>query len=526
MGIPSYFSYLSKHHNIINKISSPIYIDNVYFDCNSLIYCALSELNANADTEFDDIFDKVIQQIIQYVGLVVPTSILFIAFDGVAPFAKMKQQRERRYRSHIIQYHDDFINRQFKKNGTCKDIPFNKASITPGTNFMTELDNYFSMNLHDALRNHFEKTNSTVPTIVYSGPSEQGEGEHKLFSYIRDKIDHHASTSTIIYGMDADLIILALQHVKYCNSISLFREDYENNIIQLEIDKLKTDILQNISPKHEINENQRISDYVLLSFLLGNDFLPHSPVINIRTNGIKYLINAYKTLVAENPSFYLTYDTKILNKNVKKLFTYLSVREHVYLSEEHKIRDKMIHRTIPKDDFQRSKDLLLRIPQISRKRELQINPENQYNWRKRYYETLFRTQYSKEFKKDVCISYLKGLQWCFSYYTQRCIDSMWVYPYHYPPLFTDLMEYIPSINCDYFPQPIQTFLSPLEQLCYVLPPSSYDLLPAHVKNKLNNYMKSYGMGQIVLQWEYCAYIWESHPILPVLSIETIKQISS
>ena len=40
MGIPSYFSYIVKNHsNIIRKLSSnTIHVDNLYLDCNSIIY--------------------------------------------------------------------------------------------------------------------------------------------------------------------------------------------------------------------------------------------------------------------------------------------------------------------------------------------------------------------------------------------------------------------------------------------------------------------------------------------------------
>ena len=40
-----------------------------------------------------------------------------------------------------------------------------------------------------------------------------GEGEHKLFNFIRENKKKHSKEITLVYGLDADLIMLGL-----CNS--------------------------------------------------------------------------------------------------------------------------------------------------------------------------------------------------------------------------------------------------------------------------------------------------------------------
>ena len=53
MGIPSYFSYIIKNHpNIIKKyIKDVLKVDNLYLDCNSIIYDAYRKIECNKFTE-------------------------------------------------------------------------------------------------------------------------------------------------------------------------------------------------------------------------------------------------------------------------------------------------------------------------------------------------------------------------------------------------------------------------------------------------------------------------------------------
>lgn len=97
MGIPSYFSYILKNHNVITKLHKHNDAKNIILmDCNSIIY---NVIYANNITNQDDIILKVCEEIKRHIHLIQPTHLCIIAFDGVAPFAKMKQQRDRRYKS-------------------------------------------------------------------------------------------------------------------------------------------------------------------------------------------------------------------------------------------------------------------------------------------------------------------------------------------------------------------------------------------------------------------------------------------
>lgn len=97
MGIPSYFTHIVRSHREIiknyDKTTKPI--NNLYMDCNSIIYDAVNTLHehsANIDFEQRIIYE-VCNKIIFHIQTINPTSRVMIAFDGVAPVAKLTQQK-------------------------------------------------------------------------------------------------------------------------------------------------------------------------------------------------------------------------------------------------------------------------------------------------------------------------------------------------------------------------------------------------------------------------------------------------
>ena len=155
MGIPSYFSYIVKsHRNIIKKYDNRIRIDNLYLDCNSIIYdCVRSIKDAKTEKQFETtLIMAVCKKIEQYIFTVKPTQRVFIAFDGVAPVAKLNQQKNRRYKSwlekELRENCLESISSNTTKDSTTHVISWNTVAITPGTKFMSALakktKSYFS----------------------------------------------------------------------------------------------------------------------------------------------------------------------------------------------------------------------------------------------------------------------------------------------------------------------------------------------------------------------------------------------
>ena len=151
MGIPSYFSYIVRNHrSIIKKLNSSSIpkINNLYLDCNSFIYEAYHTIHSEYDKsnlyknksekEYYQLIEKniikrVCDSLVKSIKTINPDKRVFIAFDGVAPMAKLDQQRNRRYMSAF----QSSINNDTSKNTS--PHTWNTSSITPGTDFMEKL---------------------------------------------------------------------------------------------------------------------------------------------------------------------------------------------------------------------------------------------------------------------------------------------------------------------------------------------------------------------------------------------------
>jgi 5'-3' exonuclease len=137
MGIPSYFSYIVKNHaNLIKKFNHTIQVNNLYLDCNSIIYDAVHNIDFTnlVESDIDTILRAVCSKIDEYIALLKPDNTVYIAFDGVAPVAKLEQQRSRRYKS----LYQNNISKSIYKD--VNSNPWNTTAITPGTLFMKKLN--------------------------------------------------------------------------------------------------------------------------------------------------------------------------------------------------------------------------------------------------------------------------------------------------------------------------------------------------------------------------------------------------
>jgi 5'-3' exonuclease len=223
MGIPYYVASLLRKHREIQKRYDSFDCDALAIDFNCFIHKVLDDA---------DPIGSVVRALRAYI-VKVRSERIYIAFDGLVPYAKIVQQRYRRFK--------------ISEQGV-----FDRNQISPGTQYMLDLETELRLQFSD---------------IEISGTREYGEGEHKIFQWLR-RLDPHDRTRIAIYGLDADLVLIALAQSSL-GSIFLLRDD----------DAFSISALARALPLP-------VDEYVRKCILcFGNDFMPTLAMFSLREDG-------------------------------------------------------------------------------------------------------------------------------------------------------------------------------------------------------------------------------------------------
>ena len=483
MGIPYFFyNIVNKYKNIISE-KKPDNIDIYAIDFNGLIHKIVEK---NID-KTDDIMIEELHKLILHQYKDFNPKYMYICTDGVAPLAKIIQQRKRRYLTVFRNKLDNII------------VKWDKNAISPNTNFMKKLDEYFKNNLID--------------NIKYSGSDENGEGEHKIFDKL---INHNNDDIIVINGLDADLIILSLLSEK--NNIYLMREDN----VYLNINKLKQYIITELKIKwklfNNVNTKDLIESYCVMCSLLGNDFLPCLLTLNIKKGGLDKLLSI-TGLAIENNGL-LVYNNLINSNCLTEIFERISETEKEDLYKEIENYNKLIpfKNELKSDNYGlKNKDILI---------SLIYNDINK--WRNLYYKNIYNINIHKDNQivNSSTFNYIKGIYWTYNYYKKFDLDYEWYFPYNYPPISLDIFNYIKANNIETIENK-GTFLNPDIQLLIILPLESIEL----IKEENRKYMTDISEGlkhlyptSYKIQTFLKNELHECCPILPTLNINKIKKI--
>nr|CDS28934.1 5' 3' exoribonuclease 1 [Hymenolepis microstoma] len=312
MGVPKFYRWISQRYPCINQIvkdNEVVPIDHVYLDLNGIIHSS-----SHCDGMAFDVFDesKVFQTIANYINYIInlikPRKTIFLAVDGVAPRAKMTQQRARRFVG-PKKVADEIKKRKEKGQKVDETTLFDSNVISPGTEFMARLHEFFMTYITNQINSNPIWRRADV---IYSGHDAPGEGEQKIreyMSYKRALPGYLPNERHCLYGMDADLIFLGLathepnlcilrenvftvkspvpQNIPFCLiHLSLLRE-----YIGLEFGDLKNEI------SFPFDLERIIDDWIFMGYLLGNDFIPNLPNMHIHAESFIFLWDTYHVVL-------------------------------------------------------------------------------------------------------------------------------------------------------------------------------------------------------------------------------------
>lgn len=308
---------------------------------NSILHtCTHSNDNTLSRMTDDQMYAAIFNYIDHLFDIIKPKEVFYMAIDGVAPRAKMNQQRARRFRT---AYEAEENLRKAINQGLeiPKDDPFDSNAITPGTEFMAKLTSNLKYFIHKKMTEDSRWSNVKV---ILSGHEVPGEGEHKIMQFIRtmkSQNDYNPNLRHCIYGLDADLIMLGL--VTHDPHFSLLREEvtfgpgslnksgdiHNQNFYLLHLSLLREYMnleFQDLENEmtFEYDFERILDDFILIMYVIGNDFLPNLPDLHINKGAFPLLIGAFKQSI-KHLDGYLNEGGKI---NFKRLGVWLE-----YLSE-------------------------------------------------------------------------------------------------------------------------------------------------------------------------------------------------
>ncbi|KAL6430823.1 hypothetical protein ACFW04_006974 [Cataglyphis niger] len=537
MGVPKFFRYISERYPCLSEVIKEHQIpefDYLYLDMNGIIHTCS---HPNDDVCFriseEDIFKNIFHYIEVLFNMIRPQKLFFMAIDGVAPRAKINQQRGRRFRAA-----KDAEIQEAKAKAKGIEIPkekrFDSNCITPGTLFMAKLGEQLKCFIEHkiSMDDAWKKCK-----ILFSGSEVPGEGEHKIMDYIRymkASKDYNCNSRHCLYGLDADLIMLGL--CSHEPNFSLLREEVkfgkqqvrmtpeETKFCLLHLSLLREYIEHEFSPVKDklsfaFDIEKIIDDWVLMGFLVGNDFIPHLPNLHITNGALPILYRAYMEVLPTLEGYINEAGTLKLDRFEKfmeklsrldleqfnehyadlKYFESKTGRRpneterHVYKKSEddetafsQKIQNKDLDALIKSttemsldhsdddDNDEDDSDCINDMDMIDDESDSDIyNMEFVQHKRDYYMNKLEYKNVDAEVLRSQAEGYVRAIQWNLRYYYHGCCSWSWYYPHHYAPYISDIKDF-KDLKLEF--ELGEPFL-PFQQLLAVLPAHSKDLLP-------------------------------------------------
>ena len=488
-------------------------------DFNPLIYNAYNVIAKTPNDKTKDTTELIIQQVIVELASLLdfygkPHNDLYIAIDGTAPYAKIKQQRERRYKKAM---------HELLTGGT---HTWDTSYIIPGTNFMDRLSSAISTFTH-----------SLSCECVFSDHNEPGEGEHKILQFLKaQSADRKKYTRIHVYSNDGDMLVLLNRSglssgdsakISVISDTAGASSDiikaYTSKYYTIDISKFSTLLLKEIARMYQHNgeytvltdsdsdsdadgaespfcvSNQSVlDDFIFFMSLAGNDFVKPIVFTKMRDRDtFNLLITAYSEIlnrrkhnmtVTTDTFVHVNYDylldmfvalAKIEKYKMQSMATNVSKvmacpAKRIMPGQE---QETLEHTFI----YSRTHPLY---PVYAKDFAYVYNASDDHQTRKdKYYNYFFSPNDSL---KHVVYSYIRSMIFTFKYYTVTVPSWTYAYPYRVAPLPSDIITVLrgmsPSEYAKLFVFTESVVYTKSMQLLLALPKTK---LPVETQQKIN-----------------------------------------
>uniref|UniRef100_A0A665UM72 5'-3' exoribonuclease n=1 Tax=Echeneis naucrates TaxID=173247 RepID=A0A665UM72_ECHNA len=590
MGVPAFFRWLSrKYPSIIvhcveekgrecNGVRIPVdttkpnpnevEFDNLYLDMNGIIHPCTHPEDKPAPKNEDEMMVAIFEYIDRLFNIVRPRRVLYMAIDGVAPRAKMNQQRSRRFRAskegvelteEKSRMREEIISRGGYLPPEEIKERFDSNCITPGTEFMDNLAHCLRYYVADRLSNDPGWRNVTV---FLSDASVPGEGEHKIMDFIRRQRALISVFSIYCQGTAREK---QGQHDEFADTMPVAEQEF----IFIRLCVLREYLARELtmaSLPFTFDFERSVDDWVFMCFFVGNDFLPHLPSLEIREGAIDRLVNIYKDVVHKTGG-YLTQNGYVNLERVEMIMQAVGVAEDnifkkrkeddvrqqgpAYLTTgqfaphalgrrdrpepvqnaRHQAYDMRMHSREQHNKSSAGPSEGAENRGVKRKAEdsdSEPEPEDvvrlwEEGWKQRYYKTKFDVDVMDEdFRKKVVRSYVEGLCWVLRYYYQGCASWKWYFPFHYAPFASDFKD-IKDMFTE-FEKGTKPF-KPLEQLMGVFPAASGNFLPETWRTLMTSPVSSiidFYPDDFAIDLNGKKYAWQGVALLPFVDEQRLR----
>ncbi|CAK9304117.1 unnamed protein product [Gordionus sp. m RMFG-2023] len=511
MGIKGFYGFIRKHYpnaffkaaSNSNDMKAETKVDHLYIDANFLVHSC----KAMSMGKIDKVswFLKIFSEIDDLIKCFHPQNTVYIALDGVPPDCKINLQRSNRFKKMKSITNKNRLNSNKDKNSS--------SVLSPGAELMAEIVIqiesfiYLKMNVDSYWKN-------LIVILSNANTPGEGENKIMNLLLSQENIRKNDSNFLVGGDADL-IVLSLIRHAfnkiyiitpgennksryskrnnhysycsycskfghkaQYCSTFSQYDSDSTRSGYNTDEEQSSSEILSSISENMPCNsdyevvnieklkiyikedskgiglniENQKLlDDFVVLSFFLGNDFLPKLYINDSKSN-ICDLAKIYSKVQNESKS-YLIQESKINLTFLSKIFIELAKDESYFLSKLRN-KEKIYQDSSDSDDTE--------------------NDNNDKIW---YYKKYFGEK-KVNFGFEVAKEYIIGIHWNFYYYFHKCKSWTWFYPYRLPPLASDCVniENFQDINFNLLDENNEP-LKPLEHLVAVLNPQINLYLP-------------------------------------------------